>query len=121
MSPAPIGEAARRSVVRLAYRVPALPGGTGAAGERAAAAIQERALALAVLQLAIADLTAPARRDSSSNARAVCAEERRQARLFLFSPDGAWAAARHAWCDAAGVAPAWLERRVAALLPRGAA
>ncbi|MCK8788167.1 hypothetical protein M0638_27850 [Roseomonas sp. NAR14] len=82
------------------------------AGEQAEAAIRDRALALAVIRQAIADATATKLYDprrSGGNARAVTAEEREEARLFL-TGGGQWAVARRLWCDAAGVTPGWLER-----------
>ena len=85
------------------------------AGEQAEAAIRDRALALAVIRQAIADATATKLYDprrSGGNARAVTAEERQEARLFL-SGGGHWAVARRLWCDTAGITPEWLERHTA--------
>jgi hypothetical protein len=79
----------------------------------AAAAVGDRVLALRVIEQAIHDATAlpivPKR------ARTQCrpdAQEQDEARRFLFAPAGEWAAARAQWCEAAGVSPEWLERRL---------
>jgi hypothetical protein len=79
----------------------------------AAAAVGGRVLALRVIEQAIHDATAlpivPKR------TRTQCrpdAREQEEARRFLFAPAGEWAAARDEWCEAVGVSPAWLVRRL---------
>ena len=68
----------------------------------------DKALALAVIHRAILDLVAP---DSQ-----VTWKEQRDAELFLFAKDGAWAASRRAWCEVADIEEAWLRVRVRAIL-----
>lgn len=81
------------------------------AGVTATVAEGERILALRVLQQAVAD--AAALPVTNLKARTQCRPtlaEQEEARRFLYSPAGEWAAARAWWCEAAGVAPEWLEK-----------
>jgi hypothetical protein len=107
--------AAVRSQPRLASGYGGLraaaPRGPIDQAEQASHAMLDRTLALAVIYLAIADLTAgPARRGSS---RGVTEAERQDAHRFLFAERGPWHTARQAWCLAAGIAPEWLDRHLA--------
>ena len=81
-----------------------------------AAAEGGRVLALRVLEQAILDATsAPIPRGRARSQCRPLDDERQDAVRFLTEPDGEWAAARAAWCDAAGVTAEWLSWRAAAL------
>lgn len=73
-----------------------------------------RLLALRVLELAILDATsAPIPRGRARTQCRPVEDEQREAVRFLTEPAGEWAASRRAWCEAAGVSPEWLARRLA--------
>jgi hypothetical protein len=73
-----------------------------------------QALAVAVLHQALADATAPSTEWNSTRSR----HDVETARAFLLH-GGEWAVSRRYWCDHAGLAPEWLERRIAALREEG--
>lgn len=66
--------------------------------------MSEKAVALAVIQRVIFDLVAPG--------ADMTLVDKRDAKLFLFAKDGAWAASRRAWCGVADIEEGWLQRRV---------
>jgi hypothetical protein len=73
-----------------------------------------QALALAVLHQAFLDATAGPSEWNSTRSR----QDVESARCFLLH-DGEWAVSRRYWCDHAGLAPEWLERRIATLRAEG--